>query len=295
MKRIFYFLLTNLAIMAVLMVVLNILMSFLGIDHGSIGGLLMLALVFGMGGSFISLAMSKWIAKRSTGAVVIQSPSNETEQWLMTTVERQARNAGIGMPEVAIFDSPEINAFATGASRNNSLVAVSTGLLRALNKQEAEAVMAHEVSHVANGDMVTLALIQGVLNTFVIFLARIIGGVVDSAMSNSDDEEEGESTGMAYFVVSIIAEIVLGVLASIVVMWFSRQREFRADKGGADLAGRQAMISALERLQQSSMPSQLPDEVAAFGLSGKQKGALASMFSSHPPLEQRIAALKQIN
>ncbi|MBF0449086.1 MAG: protease HtpX, partial [Magnetococcales bacterium] len=278
MKRIVLFLLTNFAVMAVLMVVLNLLMSFFGIGHGSMGGIILLASVFGMGGSLVSLFISKWIAKRSTGAVVIEQPRNQTEQWLLSTVDRQARQAGIGIPEVAIYDSPDINAFATGASRDNALVAVSTGLLQALSRQEAEAVLAHEVSHVANGDMVTLSLIQGVLNTFVILLARLIGSVVDNALSHNNDERES-GTGMAYFVTSFLAEMVLGVLASIIVMWFSRQREFKADKGGADLAGRQAMISALERLQQSSVPSQLPDEVAAFGLSGN-RSRLSSLFSS---------------
>ncbi|MBF0587723.1 MAG: protease HtpX [Magnetococcales bacterium] len=296
MKRIVLFILTNLAIMAVLMVVLNILMSVLGIQQGSMTGLLLLAAVFGMGGSFISLAMSKWIAKRSTGAQVIEQPANDLERWLLDIVKMQSEQAGIGMPEVAIYDSPDINAFATGARKDDALVAVSTGLLQALKQDEAEAVLAHEVSHIANGDMVTLALIQGVLNTFVIFLARIIGGLVDGFLS-SDDEEGEESSGeggIAYFVVSLVAEILLGILASIVVMWFSRKREFRADAGGAYLSSRQSMINALERLRLSAAESQLPDEVAAFGLSGK-KGGVMSLFASHPPLEERIAALQRIN
>lgn len=282
---------TNLAIMAVLMVVLNILFGILGIGKGSMGGVLLLALVFGMGGSLISLAMSKWIAKKTTGAVVIERPTNETESWLLETVEDQRRQVTIGMPEVAIYDSPDINAFATGANRNKALIAVSTGLLRALTKEDAEAVLAHEISHVANGDMVTLSLIQGVLNTFVILLARVVGGLVDGIFSSSDEEEGETGTGIGYMVATLIAEVILGVLASVIVMWFSRRREFRADSGGADLAGRAAMISALERLKQSTVPSQLPDEVAAFGLTGR-KGGLMSLFASHPPLDDRITALK---
>ncbi|MEO5329700.1 MAG: protease HtpX [Magnetococcus sp. THC-1_WYH] len=294
MKRIFLFLITNMAIMAVLMVVLNILSAFLGLNQGSKGGIVLMALVFGMGGSFISLLMSKWLAKRSTGAVVITQPNNSTEAWLLETVQRQSRAAGIGMPEVAVYDAPDPNAFATGASRNNALVAVSTGLLRTMKREEAEAVLAHEVSHIANGDMVTLTLIQGVLNTFVILLARVIGGIVDGLLSKQD--EEGESTsggGIAYFITSMIAEIILGVLASIVVMWFSRKREFRADVGGAKLAGRNNMIAALERLQQSTITPQLPAEAAAFGISGNQ-GSFMALFASHPPLETRIQALQNL-
>ncbi|ABK45656.1 Heat shock protein, Metallo peptidase, MEROPS family M48B [Magnetococcus marinus MC-1] len=296
MKRIVLFLITNLAIMAVLMVVLNVIFSLFGLNHGSIGGIVVLALVFGMGGSFISLFMSKWLAKRSTGAVVIERPQDATEQWLLETVRRQSQQAGIGMPEVAIFESAEVNAFATGASRNNALVAVSTGLLHGMRKEEAEAVLAHEVSHIANGDMVTLALIQGVLNTFVILLARLIAGAVDSVLSSQSDEEEeqvsgGEGGGMAYFVTSLLAEIVLGVLASVVVMWFSRKREFRADAGGAKLAGREAMIAALERLQKSPVESHLPAETAAFAIAGK-RGGLMALFATHHPLEERIEALR---
>ncbi len=292
MKRTVLFIATNLAIMAVLMVVLNIVAGFFGINQGSIGGIVMLALVFGMGGSFISLFMSKWLAKRSTGAVVIERPQSEMEAWLLETVKRQSRQAGIGMPEVAIYESPDINAFATGANRNEALVAVSTGLLVSMTRKEAEAVLAHEVSHIANGDMVTLTLIQGVLNTFMILLARVIGGFVDSMLSGDDEEGAGEGGGIAYFVVSILAEIVLGVLASIVVMWFSRKREFRADEGGAHLAGRKSMIAALQRLQMSSVPAQLPAETAAMGISGKREGLMA-LFASHPPLEDRIAALQK--
>jgi heat shock protein HtpX len=244
-------------------------------------GLLILAFVFGMGGSFISLAMSKWIAKRSTGAQVIERPRNEAEQWLVETVKRQARQAGIGMPEVAIYNAPEINAFATGMNRNNALVAVSTGLLNGMTRDEAEAVLGHEVSHVANGDMVTLSLIQGVLNTFVIFLSRVIGGVIDSALRGN---REGGGVGFAYFGIVIVLEILFGILASIVVMWFSRRREFRADDGGARLAGREKMIAALERLRRSTEPTHLPEQMTAFGINGRGS-KLAQLFSSHPPLE----------
>ena len=288
MKRIVLFLLTNLAVMLVLSVVLNVVMAVFGIQYGSTGGLLLLALVFGMGGSFISLAMSKKMALMSTGAQVIEQPSNNTERWLLNVVRQQAERAGIQMPQVAVYDSPEINAFATGMRRDDSLVAVSTGLLRNMTQDEAEAVLGHEVSHAANGDMVTLALIQGVVNTFVIFLARLIGGAIDSAL-RSDDEEGGY--GLAYFGIVIVLELVFGVLASAVVAWFSRQREFRADAGGASLAGRQKMIAALERLRQQMEPSHLPDQMAAFGIRGKG-GGLAALFSSHPPLEQRIEALR---
>ncbi len=292
MKRILLFLVTNLAIMAVLTVVLNVLSGFFGLHQGSTGKIVLLACVFGMGGSFISLFMSKWLAKQTTGAMVIEQPRDATEAWLLETVKRLSHQAGIGMPEVAIYDAPDVNAFATGASRNNALVAVSTGLLRSLTRVESEAVLAHEVSHIANGDMVTLALIQGVLNTFVILLARVIGGLVDGMFSRQEEGENPPSTGMAYMITSFVAEIVLGILASMVVMWFSRQREYRADAGGAQLAGRNAMISALERLQQSTIPSHLPAETAAFGISGNQ-GGLMALLSSHPPLEERIEALRK--
>ncbi len=293
MKRVVLFLLTNLAILVVLGVVVNLLggdrfVSQSGLDMQS---LFIFAAVFGMGGSFISLAMSKWIAKHSTGAQVIERPSNQTELWLVETVRAQASRAGIGMPEVAIFDSPAPNAFATGARRDDSLVAVSTGLLRNMNQSEVEAVLGHEISHIANGDMVTLTLIQGVVNTFVIFLARVVGFVVDRALSsNSNDQYQGP--GIGFWVTSIIAEIVLGFLASMIVFWFSRQREFRADAGGAELAGRDKMISALQRLRQVAEPSRLPSEMAAFGINGGLKEGLARLFSSHPPLEERIAALQ---
>jgi heat shock protein HtpX len=228
------------------------------------------------------------MAKRATGARVIENPSNPTERWLVDTVRRHAQHAGIGMPEVAVYEAPEINAFATGMNRNNALVAVSTGLLQQMTPDEAEAVLGHEVTHVANGDMVTLALIQGVVNTFVIFLARVIGYLVDRVVLKNDRD----SLGIGYWVTSIAAELVLGILASIIVMWFSRRREFRADAGGAQLAGRDRMVSALQRLKALYEPSTLPQAVEAFGISGKQRGGLARLFMSHPPLEERIAALQ---
>ncbi|MBT8147462.1 MAG: protease HtpX [Gammaproteobacteria bacterium] len=280
MKRIFLFLATNFAILIVLGIVLSILMPALGLDQSSYGGLLFMCAVFGMGGSFISLWMSKFIAKRSVGAHVIEQPRNQNESWLVDTVKRQAQQAGIGMPEVAIYDSPEINAFATGANRNNALVAVSTGLLRNMTAEEAEAVLGHEVSHIANGDMVTLTLIQGVLNTFVYFFARVVANIVN----------RGSDSAMAYFMTVMAFQAVFGVLASIIVMWFSRYREFRADSGGAQLAGREKMIAALERLQSNQMDSQLNGQLVAFGISGKK--AFTELFMSHPPLEKRIAALR---
>jgi len=288
MKRIVLFLLTNLAVMLVLSVVLSIVFKVFGIDRSSMGGLLTLAAVFGFGGSFISLAMSKWMAKRSTGAVVIEQPRNATEQWLMSTVARQAQQAGIGMPEVAIYDSPEMNAFATGMNRNNALVAVSTGLLRNMREDEVEAVLAHEVSHVANGDMVTLTLIQGVVNTFVIFLARLIAGAISNAGRSSD--EESSSGGFAYMMTVFVLEMIFGVLASIIVMWFSRQREYRADEGAAKLVGANKMVAALERLR-NNHESQLEGSMMAFGIANKP--AATELFMSHPPLEKRIAALRQ--
>ena len=294
MKRIALFLLTNLAIIVVLSITLRILGVERILDEQGVGldlnNLLIFAAVFGFGGSFISLLMSKWTAKRFTGAQVITSPRNSTEQWLMQTVQRQAQQAGIGMPEVAIYDSPDVNAFATGASRNNALVAVSTGLLNNMRQDEAEAVLAHEVSHVANGDMVTLALIQGVVNTFVIFLSRVIGHVVDRVVFKV---ERGH--GPAFWITTIIAEIVLGILASIIVMWFSRQREFRADAGGAQLAGRQKMIAALQRLQASVAQPHLPDQLAAFGISGGLGQGIKRLFMTHPPLDERIDRLRQGN
>ena len=280
MKRVFLFLATNFAILIVLGVVLSILMPVLGIDSQSNAGLLLFCAVFGMGGSFVSLAMSKWIAKRSVGAVVIEQPANQQEAWLIDIVKFQASQAGIGMPEVAVWDSPEINAFATGMNRNNALVAVSTGLLGSMTKDEAEAVLAHEISHVANGDMVTLALIQGVVNTFVYFFARIAA----SALSR------GSNNRFMYFMTVIFFQFVFGILASIIVMWFSRRREYRADEGGANLAGAQKMIAALQRLQGDSQESHLDGQLVAFGISGKK--AMAALFLSHPPLEERIAALQ---
>ncbi len=290
MKRIFLFIVTNLAIVFVLSVTLRLLgvdsmldQQGAGIDFNS---LLVLSAVLGFGGSLISLAISKWSAKRMTGAQVIEVPANTTERWLVDTVKRQAQQAGIGMPEVAVFDSPEINAFATGWNRNSSLVAVSTGLLNNMSQEEAEAVLGHEVSHVANGDMVTLALIQGVVNTFVIFLSRIIGYLVDRVVFKV---ERGH--GPAFFITTIIAQLVLGILASTIVMWFSRQREFRADAGGARLAGRNKMVAALERLKLNH-ESHLPDQMAAFGISGGVAHGLKYLFMSHPPLDERIAALR---
>ena len=289
MKRIFLFLATNLAIVLVLSVTMRILgvEPYLTANGLNLTSLLIFAAVMGMGGSFISLAISKWMAKRSVGAVVIENARTPAEIWLVDTVRRQAQQAGIGMPEVAVFDSPEVNAFATGMNKNNALVAVSTGLLQSMSKEEAEAVLGHEISHVANGDMVTLALIQGVVNTFVMFLSRVIGYVVDKVVFKTE-----RGTGPAFFVTMIIAEMVLGVLASIIVMWFSRQREFRADSGGASLAGRQNMIAALQRLQQVHA-GPLPEKLAAFGIAGSGGvEGIKRLFMTHPPLEERIAALK---
>ena len=291
MKRILLFLATNLAILVVLSVVVQV----LGLDRtlaangGNLGGLLAFAAVFGFGGAFISLAISKWMAKRTMGVQVITDPRTSQEQWLVSTVRRLAQQAGIGMPEVGVFESPEPNAFATGARRDSSLVAVSTGLLQRMNQNEVEAVLGHEISHVANGDMVTLTLIQGVVNTFVIFLARIIGNVVDRTVFRSEN-----GRGPAYFIAVIVSEIVLGILASMIVMWFSRYREFRADSGGAKLAGRENMIGALQRLQAAHEP--LPAQFAAFGIaSGNGAGGLKRLFMSHPPLEERIAALRSLS
>ncbi|MEE2000684.1 protease HtpX [Alkalimonas sp. MEB108] len=281
MKRVLLFLATNLAVLVVLSIALSVIFTFFGIDRGSIGGLLVFAAIFGFGGSFISLAMSKWMAKRSTGAVVIQQPRNATEKWLVDTVARQARKAGIGMPEVAIYDSPEMNAFATGMKRNDALVAVSTGLLRNMREDEVEAVLAHEVSHIANGDMVTLTLIQGVVNTFVIFLARLIAGAI-----RQNNQQLGT---FAYFGIVIALEMLFGVLASIIVMWFSRQREYRADAGAARLEGANKMVAALKRLQHNH-ESRLEGSMAAFGIAGG--GKKSELFMSHPPLEKRIAALQ---
>lgn len=290
MKRVFLFLVTNLAIVFVLGITLRLLgVDSLLSDNGSdlnINSLSIFALVFGMGGSFISLMISKWSAKRMSGARVIEQASNDTERWLLQVVARQADMANIGMPEVAIFPAAQPNAFATGMNKNNALVAVSEGLLRHMNKDEIEAVLAHEISHVANGDMVTLALIQGVVNTFVIFFARIIGHTIDRVVFKNQ-----RGHGIAYFVSSIVAELVLGVLASIIVMWFSRQREFRADSGSASLVGKDKMIAALRKLQQASTPHvELDDRLSAFAIAGKRTG-FSRLFMSHPPLDERIEAL----
>ncbi|MGD9000055.1 MAG: protease HtpX [Granulosicoccaceae bacterium] len=291
MKRIVLFLLTNIAIIAVLSITLRLLGVDSILDEQQVGldinALLVFSAVLGFGGSFISLLISKWSAKMMTGAKVIEQPRTAEEIWLVDTVRRQARQAGIGMPEVAIYNAPEINAFATGASRNKALVAVSSGLLQGMSRDEAEAVLGHEVSHVANGDMVTLTLIQGVVNTFVIFLSRVIGHVVDRVVFKV---ERGH--GPAFFITAFIAQIVLGILASTIVMWFSRQREFRADAGGAKLAGRQKMIAALERLRTQHGAAPLPDQLAAFGFNGGLAQGMKKLFMSHPPLEQRIAALR---
>ncbi len=288
MKRIVLFLATNFAIV----LVLSFTMRLLGVEpylteQGlNLQSLLIFAAVMGFGGSFISLAISKWMAKRSMGVRVVERPANPTESWLIDTIRKYAVNAGIKMPEVGIFDSPQVNAFATGMSKNNSLVAVSSGLLQQMTREEAEAVLGHEIAHIANGDMVTLALIQGVVNTFVMFLSRVIGHTVDRVVFKSE-----RSGGPAFFVTMIIAELVLGVLASIIVMWFSRQREFRADHGGASLAGRKNMIAALERLD-SLHPAPLPEKMAAFGIAGGGASGLKCLFMTHPPLAERIAALK---
>ncbi len=291
MKRIFLFLVTNLAVVAVMSVTLRLLGVERILDQQGAGldlnSLLIFSAIFGFGGSLISLAISKWTAKRFTGAQVIEQPRDAREQWLVSTVQNQANAAGIGMPEVAIYDAPDINAFATGMSKNNALVAVSTGLLNAMTREEAEAVLAHEISHVANGDMVTLALIQGVVNTFVIFLSRVVGHLIDRTVFKT---EQGH--GPAFWITAVIAELVLGVLASIIVMWFSRMREFRADEGGANLAGKQKMIAALKRLQTTVGQPHLPDQLSAFGISGGVGDGLKRLFMSHPPLEERIAALQ---
>ncbi|MDP4030130.1 MAG: protease HtpX [Gallionella sp.] len=288
MKRIFLFIVTNMAVL----VVISITLRLLGVDRwiDETGGidfnaLLVLSAVIGFSGSLVSLAMSKWSAKRMVGAQVIDNPSDPTERWLVDTVKRQALSAGIGMPEVAIYDAPDVNAFATGWNRNDALVAVSTGLLRNMSRDEVEAVLAHEISHVANGDMVTLALIQGVVNTFVIFFAKLFGYFVDRVILKND---RGHGIGM--IVAEIAAQLVLGILASTIVMWFSRQREFRADAGGANLAGRQKMIAALERLKVNHEQATLPEQMAAFGISGGK--SFSRLFMTHPPLDERIEALR---
>jgi heat shock protein HtpX len=289
MKRIVLFVATNLAIL----LVLSIAARLLGVDQwlaangGDLGGLLVFAALFGFGGSFISLAMSKWLAKRGMGVQVIDQPRSSAEHWLVNTVRRQAEAAGIGMPEVGVFDAPEPNAFATGMSRDNALVAVSTGLLRSMRQEEVAAVLGHEVSHVANGDMVTLTLIQGVVNTFVIFLSRVIGGIVDRAVFRTE-----QGRGPAYFLIVMVTQLVLGILASLIVFWFSRQREFRADRGGAQLAGAHNMIGALERLKAAHGQPLPTQQLAAFGISGGVGSGIRRLFMTHPPLDERIAALR---
>ena len=292
MRRIALFLLTNIAVLFLLSIVCHV----FGIDrwaamngYGGMTGLLVFAAVFGMGGAFISLAISKWMAKTSTGARVIEQPQNEGERWLLDTVRQHAQQAGIGMPEVAIYDAPEMNAFATGMRKNHALVAVSSGLLQQMDREQIKAVLGHEIGHVANGDMVTLTLIQGVLNTLVILAARIVGRAVDSWLSGGRDNRGG---GIGYFVVVMVLQIVFGLFASMIVMAFSRWREFRADAAGARLAGRGAMVSALQRLQANHGESSLPKTIAAFGIAGPLAGGLQRLFMSHPPLEERIARLQ---
>ncbi len=288
MMRILLFLATNVAILVVISIVFNILglSGFLdaqGVDI-NLNALLIMSAVIGMTGSVISLAMSKWSAKNAMGVQVLEHPQNQTEQWLVNTVTKLAREAGIGMPEVGIFHAPEANAFATGMNKNSALVAVSTGLLQSMNADEVEAVLGHEISHVANGDMVTMALMQGVVNTFVYFFATLIGHFVDRAVFKTE-----RGYGPAYYITQIAAQILLGILASMLVMWFSRYREFRADAGGAKLAGREKMIGALRALQRAHEPADLPGQLAAFGING---GGVMRLFMSHPPLEERIAALQ---
>ena len=290
MKRIFYFLVTNLAIVLVLSITMRLLgvEPFLNANGLNLNSLLVFAAVMGFGGAFISLAISKWSAKQMSGAVTIENPKTPDEIWLMNIVKKQSNAVGIQMPEVAIFNSPVVNAFATGMSRDSSLVAVSSGLLEMMTKDEAEAVIGHEISHIANGDMVTLTLIQGVVNTFVLFFSRVIGYTVDKVVFKTR-----EGTGPAFFITMIISELLLGVLASIVVMWFSRQREYRADFGGGELAGNQKMIAALKRLKAQYEPSALPKSIAALGISGEQGMGLKELFSTHPSLDDRIARLQQ--
>ncbi len=291
MKRIFLFILTNIAVL----LVINITLRLLGVDRwmdqsGGINftALLVLSAVIGFAGSIVSLLMSKWMAKQSVGAQVITDPFDPTERWLLATVQRQAQAAGIGMPEVAVYDAPDVNAFATGWNRNNALVAVSTGLLNNMSKDEIEAVLAHEISHVANGDMVTLALIQGVVNTFVVFFSKLFGYFIDRVVLKNDGRD---GPGMGAFIAEIAAQLVLGVLASVIVMWFSRQREFRADAGGASLAGRQKMIAALERLKMNHEQAAMPQNMSAMAISSS--GGFSKLFMTHPPLDERIQALRE--
>lgn len=289
MKRIFLFIVTNLAVLVLLSAAIFVIEQVFGVrlPQGGLGGLLVFAALCGFGGSLISLALSKWTAKHAMGVRVIDAPRSEQETWLVATVERLAAQAHIGRPEIGVFDAQEMNAFATGARRNAALVAVSTGLLSGMSRPQAEAVLGHEITHVANGDMVTLTLLQGVLNTFVIFLARIIGGLVDRALFKNDRE----GSGIGFFLTTMAAQLVLGILASIIVNWYSRRREFRADRGGADLAGSGNMIGALEALKRSQgVP--MPPQMRAFGINGGRSSGFAQLFMSHPPLDQRIAALR---
>ena len=288
-RRIGLFLATNLAVLVLLGIVLSVLQKVFGIQLQQNGTLLVFAAIFGFGGAMISLLLSKTMAKRSTGAHVITQPRNEVERWLFDTVQRQAQQVGIRMPEVAIYDAPDINAFATGATRNSSLVAVSTGLLRSMDRDEAEAVLGHEMAHVANGDMVTMALIQGVLNTFVIFLARVVGRAIDSMLSGNRDG----GPSFFYYIIVVVLDLVFGLFASLIAMAFSRWREFRADAGGAQLAGRGKMIAALERLSLNHGQSTLPDQIRAFGISGGIAHGLKRLLMSHPPLAERIEALRR--
>lgn len=293
MTRIFLFLATNIAIVLVLGIVMELfglrgVLDQQGVDL-NLNALLLVSAVVGMTGSFISLAISKWMALRTTGAEIIKEPSNQTERWLLDVVSRQAKDAGIGMPDVAVYQSADMNAFATGMNRNKALVAVSTGLMQQMNQDQVEAVLAHEVSHVANGDMITLTLIQGVVNTFVFFLSRVIGHIVDRVVFKV---QRGHGPG--YWITAIVAQMVLGVLASTIVMWFSRKREFKADAGGAQLAGRDKMISALAQLKRGVDQPHLPDQLEAFGIAGGFKQGLAKLFMSHPPLDERIEALQKL-
>lgn len=289
-KRAALLIATNLAVMVLLGLVLSVLQSVFGIRFGQNSQLLLMAAIFGFGGAFISLLISKWVAKRTTGMVLIDAPRNDTERWLLDVVKRQAEAAGIKMPEVGVYEAPENNAFATGPSRNNSLVAVSSGLLRAMTREEAEAVLGHEMSHVANGDMVTMTLLQGVMNTFVIFLSRVVGRAVDAMLSGN---RNSGGPGFSYYIIVFVLDMLFGVLAQVVVMWFSRYREFRADAGGAKLAGREKMVAALQRLGQTYGENTLPGAVKAFGISGGVAHGLRGLFMSHPPLEVRIQRLRE--
>ncbi len=287
MMRIALFLLTNLGVM----LVFGLILSLTGIQSSSVQGLMIMAGLFGFGGAFVSLLMSKWMALRSVGGEVIEQPRNETERWLMQTIAQQAQQAGIAMPQVAIYHAPDINAFATGARRDASLVAVSTGLLQNMSRDEAEAVLAHEISHIANGDMVTMTLIQGVVNTFVIFISRILAQVAAGFLSGNRDEGEGNNGNpMVYFAVSMVLELVFGIVASIITMWFSRHREYHADAGSARLVGREKMIAALQRLKTSYEPQEA-STMMAFCINGKSK-SLSELFMSNPPLDKRIEALR---